>query len=88
MFLCLILQNSRSNYVRLSDELEALELYIKMEQMRLRNSFQYEIEIEEKLTPETYEIPPMLIPHLYFYVTVLLFPHWLQFLFHITNEFL
>ena len=57
----LILNNSRSNYVNLKDELEALELYIKMEQMRLRNSFEYEIEIEESLTLENYEIPPMLI---------------------------
>ena len=46
----LILNNSRSNYVNLKDELEALELYIKMEQMRLRNSFEYIFEIEGELT--------------------------------------
>ena len=57
----LILNNSRSNYVNLKDEIEALELYMKMEQMRLRNSFEYKIEIEDGLTPENYEIPPMLI---------------------------
>ena len=32
-----------------------------MEQMRLRNSFEYIFEIEGELTPENYEIPPMLI---------------------------
>lgn len=57
----LILQNSRSNYVNLKDELEALELYIKLEQMRFRNSFDYEIHIQPDINPENYEIPPMLI---------------------------
>ena len=57
----LILQNSRSDYVNLKDELEALELYIKLEQMRFRNSFDYEINIQPTLNPENYEIPPMLI---------------------------
>lgn len=57
----LILQNSRTSYVNLQDELDALELYIKLEQMRLRNSFSYEIIIEKNLSPENFEIPPMLI---------------------------
>ena len=57
----LILQHSRSAYVNLKDELEALELYLKLEQMRFRNSFEYEILLKNHLTPENYEIPPMLI---------------------------
>ncbi|MBK7869350.1 MAG: histidine kinase [Saprospiraceae bacterium] len=57
----LILQNSRSNYVNLKDELEALELYLKLEQMRFRHSFDYEINIPPDINPENYEIPPMLI---------------------------
>lgn len=57
----LILQNSRSNYVNLKDELEALELYMKLEQMRFRNSFDYEIHVQHDINPENYEIPPMLI---------------------------
>ncbi|MCB0625306.1 MAG: histidine kinase, partial [Saprospiraceae bacterium] len=35
----LILQNSRSNYVNLRDEIEALQLYMGMEQLRFRNKF-------------------------------------------------
>ena len=57
----LILQHSRSAYVNLRDELEALELYMKLEQMRFRNSFAYEIILDEELAIENYEIPPMLI---------------------------
>ncbi|MCB0643223.1 MAG: histidine kinase, partial [Phaeodactylibacter sp.] len=57
----LILQNSRSNFVNLKDELEALKLYIKLEQMRFRYSFDYVLDIEPGLDPEDYDIPPMLI---------------------------
>ena len=57
----LILQNSRSNYVRLSDELEALELYMQMEAMRFRNKFKYEIRKESSLDIERLDVPPMLI---------------------------
>ena len=57
----LILQHSRSAYVNLKDELESLELYIKLEQMRFRNAFEYEIVLKDYLVAENYEIPPMLI---------------------------
>jgi len=57
----LILQNSRANYVNLKDEIEALELYIKLEQMRFHHTFCYQIDISPGLNPENYEIPPMLI---------------------------
>lgn len=57
----LILQNSRTSYVNLKDELEALGLYIQLEQMRLRNSFTYEIILVDDLNAENHEIPPMLI---------------------------
>lgn len=57
----LILQNSRSNYVTLKDELEALTLYMEMENLRLTKSFNYELRIDENLDPENTEIPPMLM---------------------------
>ena len=57
----LILQNSRSNYVNLKDELEALELYMSMESLRFRHKFEYEISIGESIAIENIEIPPMLI---------------------------
>lgn len=57
----LILQNSRSNYVSLKDELETLELYMQMEALRFRDKFKYEINIEEQINVPAIDIPPMLI---------------------------
>ena len=57
----LILQNSRSNYVNLKDEIEALDLYMNMESLRFRNKFDYEIKISEELDIEAIDVPPMLI---------------------------
>ncbi len=57
----LILQNSRSNYVTLSDELEALKLYMEMENLRLPDPFTYEIIMDEYLNPDIIDIPPMLL---------------------------
>ncbi len=57
----LILQNSRSNYVNLKDELEALELYLQMESLRFKDKFQYEIKVADGLDTASTDIPPMLI---------------------------
>jgi LytS/YehU family sensor histidine kinase len=57
----LILQNSRSNYVNLKDELEALRLYIEMESLRFHQKFDYRIEIDKQLNTTEFEIPPMLL---------------------------
>jgi len=57
----LILQNSRSNYITLKDELIALELYLQMESLRFKNKFRYSIDVDEKLDPSSIVIPPMLI---------------------------
>lgn len=56
----LILQNSRSNYVTLKDDLEALKLYMEMESLRFNNRFDYEVIVEKGLDIESIEIPPML----------------------------
>ena len=57
----LILQNSRSNYISLNDELVALELYLQMESLRFKNKFRYAIDVDEKLDTSSIVIPPMLI---------------------------
>ena len=57
----LILQNSRSNYITLKDELEALELYLQMESLRFKNKFSYAIHVDERLDANSIVIPPMLI---------------------------
>ena len=57
----LILQNSRSNYISLKDELEALELYMQMESLRFKNKFSYSIAVDENVDTSSIVIPPMLI---------------------------
>jgi ligand-binding sensor domain-containing protein len=56
-----ILENSRENTVSISNELQLLELYIQLEQLRFSNKFDYHIEIDEKIDMENTEIPPLLI---------------------------
>jgi hypothetical protein len=57
----LILQNSRSNYISLKDELETLELYLQMETLRFKGKFGYELDVPEGLDTSSVDIPPMLI---------------------------
>ncbi|MEM7103571.1 MAG: histidine kinase [Bacteroidota bacterium] len=56
----LILQNSRSNYIVLKDELEALGLYMEMEALRFGQKFDYEVIIDEEVDVDSISIPPML----------------------------
>jgi ligand-binding sensor domain-containing protein len=57
----LILDNSRSNWILLQNELRALELYVELEAFRFDNSFSYEINIDEGLSNEPLCVPPMII---------------------------
>jgi sensor histidine kinase YesM len=57
----LILQNSRSNYISLKDELEALDLYLQMESLRFASRFDFEIKLAPEIDSSTILIPPMLI---------------------------
>lgn len=57
----LILNNSRTNYISLKDELETLDLYLQMESLRFKDKFQYNIQVDESLDPASVNIPPMLI---------------------------
>ncbi len=56
-----ILENSRQNTVSVSNELELLQLYIQLEQLRFSNKFDYHITVDEKVDIENTEIPPLLI---------------------------
>lgn len=57
----LILQHSRSDYISLKEEINALELYLEMEHIRFKNKFQYGIYIARDLDTDAIDIPPMLI---------------------------
>ncbi|HIA10788.1 MAG TPA: hypothetical protein EYN69_01785 [Flavobacteriales bacterium] len=55
------LDDAQSNLISLSDELERLELYLSLENMRFKNKFDYEIKIEKDLDPTAIKIPSMLL---------------------------
>lgn len=57
----MVLDNSRSRMVTLSNEITALRLYIEMEALRFANKFGYEIYVDDNIDTETTEIPPMLL---------------------------
>ncbi|MEQ1675591.1 MAG: two-component regulator propeller domain-containing protein [Chitinophagaceae bacterium] len=57
----LILDNSNSKNVILTNELEALKLYIEMEALRFDKKFTYEIKVEGDLSTDTVEVPPLII---------------------------
>ena len=57
----LILDNSRSEWVILENELKALRLYIELEAVRFDNAFSYNIDTSSSVSRETVIIPPLII---------------------------
>lgn len=57
----LILDNSASDSISLERELETLQLYIEMENLRFDNAFDYFIETGANVQPDTIAIPSMLL---------------------------
>jgi LytS/YehU family sensor histidine kinase len=55
-----VLENSQQDFVALSEEIEVLELYLKLEHFRFSNKFDYTFEVADHMI-EQYKIPPMLI---------------------------
>jgi len=54
-----VLATSEKKLVTLSDEIEQLQLYLKLEQLRF--PFSYSLTVDENIQPDTIEIPGMLI---------------------------
>lgn len=57
----LILDNSNNKSVTLSNELEALQLYLEMESIRFEKQFCYHIQLADGLQPDTIYVPPLII---------------------------
>jgi ligand-binding sensor domain-containing protein/two-component sensor histidine kinase len=53
--------NEASGMVRLSDEIERLELYLQLESMRFNGKFEYEIKIDPKVEMDTLKVPAMFL---------------------------
>jgi LytS/YehU family sensor histidine kinase len=57
----LILDNSNSKTVTLTNELEALRLYIEMESIRFEKQFTYNISLGDHVMPDHLYVPPLII---------------------------
>ena len=56
-----ILENSEKKWIPLKDEIRFLELYLKMESLRFDHPFQWKIEVDDGISPQSDTIPAMLI---------------------------
>lgn len=57
----LVLENSQQPRISLTLELEALELYIQLEAIRMDGRFRYQIDVDPQLERQRCQIPPMIL---------------------------
>lgn len=55
------LDSSNDNLTTLRDELERLELYLRLEHMRFKDKFEYSIEVDPDLDQDAVKVPAMLL---------------------------
>lgn len=55
-----ILNNSVEEFVLLEDEISSIENYLELQKVRHRDLFEYTIDIDDAIEPETILVPPML----------------------------
>lgn len=56
-----ILEHSRVNYISLEEEIETIENYIHLQQLRFENQFDYQIHMNDTIDIEEIGIPPMFL---------------------------
>lgn len=57
----MVLNNSKREYISLEDELETLRLYLEMERLRFKNSFDYSFTCQKAADIDNIFIPPLLL---------------------------
>jgi LytS/YehU family sensor histidine kinase len=57
----MILENSEKKEVSLAEDLKALELYMKLESLRMKNKFVFEITVDDAIDKENTMVPPLLL---------------------------
>ena len=57
----LILEHSRQSRIPLVSEVNALELYLLLESLRFQNNFHYTIQVDDGISLQSVQIPPMII---------------------------
>jgi len=56
-----VLNQSSKSKITLSEEIESLQLYINLEQLRFKDKFDYNLQIDENLDVSFEKVPPLLI---------------------------
>ncbi len=56
-----ILDYSSEEFISLEDEVELIENYVKLQQLRLNNNFEFVVDIDDEIEIDEAKIPPMLI---------------------------
>jgi len=56
----LILENSREEYITLEKEIQTLEHYLELQQLRFDNKFDFKLIVDSEIDQEEIAIPPML----------------------------
>lgn len=56
-----VMENSKHDFIPLTDEIKIIELYIKLEHERFKEKFVYKFVVDEDINTESFLIPPMLI---------------------------
>ncbi len=57
----MVLNNSEKNLISLQEEMEMITLYLELEALRFKNSFEYSIHIDDNIDIEMAEVPPLLL---------------------------
>lgn len=55
------LENSRTALISLKSELECIELYMNLEQLRFGERLRYRVEVEDEIEEEELQVPPMIL---------------------------
>lgn len=56
-----VLENSEEDFILLSQEIDLLEKYTKLEHFRFQDKFDYEIKVDDDIPQDEFHIPPMLL---------------------------
>ena len=55
----LILENTREEFIYLAKETKTLHAYLKLQQLRFENKFNYTLQVDDEWDPEAIMLPPM-----------------------------
>jgi sensor histidine kinase YesM len=56
-----VMENSQEDFISLTKEIDILSMYLKLENHRFKDKFDYEFNVDEQIKTEEFLIPPMLI---------------------------